>query len=109
MSIAKNSEASRRIDMTTVQTEVRKRSVLGHVVKWVFILFNVLMLTWLIFGIGGATEGYEQMSEAEQAGTAIGAGIGVMMILTIWVLGDIILGIGVLLTRGRKIITTTEQ
>ncbi|EHU01692.1 hypothetical protein CKS_0132 [Pantoea stewartii subsp. stewartii DC283] len=38
-------------------------------------------------------------SDAERAGAAIGAGLGVMAIGGIWVIGDIILGILVLFTR----------
>lgn len=73
-----------------------------------FIGFNVLMVVWMIAGLGAAGEGYDQMSEAQKAGTNIGAGIGMMFILVVWALGDIILGLAVLLTRGKKIIITRE-
>lgn len=76
-----------------------KRGFFGKMFKWTFILFNVLMLWWLIGGVGAATEGMEAMSEAEKAGAAMGTGIGAMMIMTIWVIGDIILGSFVLFTR----------
>ena len=52
--------------------------------------------------MGAATEGMEVMSEAEKAGTAIGAGIGMAMIFGIWVFGDIILGLFVLITRPKS-------
>lgn len=89
-----------------VQIETRRRSFVGKLVKWSFIGFNILMLIWLIAGLGGAGQGMDEMTEAQRTGTAIGAGIGAMFIFIIWVLGDIILGIAVLLTRGKKIITT---
>jgi hypothetical protein len=91
-----------------VQVETRKRSFTGKLVKWSFIFFNILMLIWLIGGMNAAGDGYEAMSEAEKAGTAIGAGIGAMFIVSIWAMGDIILGLLVLLTRGKKIITTEQ-
>lgn len=89
-----------------VQTETRKRGFFGTLVKWTFILFNILMVAWLIGGINAATEGMDTMSGAEQAGVAIGTGIGAFMIMTIWAIGDVILGIMVLLSRGKKIIVT---
>ena len=85
-----------------VQLRQPKRSFFGNLFKWVFIAFNVLMAIWFIFGMGAATEGMEGMSEAEQAGTAIGAGIGGALILGIWVCGDIILGLVVLFTRPKS-------
>lgn len=90
----------------TIQIETRQRSFGGKLIKWLFIAFNILMIIWLVTGLNSAGQGYSKMSQAEQAGTAIGAGIGVMLISVIWVLGDIILGLAVLLTRGKKIITT---
>jgi uncharacterized paraquat-inducible protein A len=80
-----------------------KRSFFGKLVKYAFIAFNILMLLWLIFGIGGAAESIETAgSEAEQAGAAIGTGLGAMMIIFIWVAGDVVLGLMTLLTRAKK-------
>ena len=31
-----------------------KRTLFGKLVKWTFIGFNILMLLWMIFGVGGA-------------------------------------------------------
>ena len=79
------------------------RSFFGKIVKWVFIGFNILMLLWMIFGMGGAAESYDKLgSNAEKAGAAIGTGIGAMMIMFIWGFGDLILGIMVLLTRPKN-------
>lgn len=76
------------------------RSFMGKLFKWTFILFNILMLVWLVGGMMSAGEVIQTaQSSAEQAGAAIGTGIGVMMILTLWAIGDILLGIFVLFTR----------
>lgn len=80
-----------------------KRSFFGKLVKWSFIGFNILMLLWMIFGIGGAADTVNTAaSDAEKAGAAIGTGLGAMMIAFIWVAGDVVLGIVLLLTRPKK-------
>jgi uncharacterized paraquat-inducible protein A len=80
-----------------------KRSVFGKIIKYTFIGFNILMLLWFIFGIGGAAESIESAgSDAEQVGAAIGTGLGAMMIIFIWVAGDVVLGLMTLLTRAKK-------
>ena len=35
-----------------IRQEVRKRGFFGHIFKWMFILFNIVMLVWLIVGLG---------------------------------------------------------
>jgi hypothetical protein len=57
------------------------------------------MAWWLIGGFMAATDGYDKLNSAEQTGAAIGTSIGVMLILGIWVIGDIILGLFVMFTR----------
>lgn len=79
-----------------------KRGFFGKIIKWSFILFNVLMAYWLFAGVGAATDGMTEMSEAQKAGTAVGAGLGAMLIVSIWAIGDIILGLFVLFTRPQK-------
>lgn len=76
-----------------------KRTILGKIVKYVFILFNIFMLWWMIAGVGDAAEKTSSLSGAEQAGAAIGTGIGAIMIAVIWLLGAVVLGLFVLLTR----------
>jgi len=88
-----------------VQLRKPKRGFFGKLDKWGFIGFNILMAIWLVGGMGAATdylEGMEAMSEAEKAGAAIGTGLGAAMILSIWVIGDIILGLFVLFTRPKS-------
>jgi len=60
------------------------------------------MVAWLFGGMGAATEGMETMSEAERAGTAIGAGIGGFMVIVIWAIGDIILGLFMMMTQPKS-------
>ena len=85
-----------------VQLRKPKRGFFGKLVKWGFIGFNILMVIWLVGGMGAATEGMQAMSEAEKAGVAIGTGFGVAIILSIWVIGDIILGLFVMFTRPKS-------
>lgn len=75
----------------------------GKIVKWSFIGFNVLMLLWLVTGVGGAAENIDNAgSEAERAGAAIGTGLGAMVIIFIWLVGAVILGLMTMLTRAKK-------
>lgn len=83
-----------------VQLRKPKRGFWGKLIKYTFIGFNLLMAWALIAGLGAAGETVSAASSsAEQAGAAIGTGIGAAMILSIWVFGDIILGLFVLFTR----------
>ncbi|EHD23656.1 MULTISPECIES: zinc ribbon domain-containing protein [Brenneria] len=76
------------------------RSLFGKLVKWIFILFNIFMIYSAFVGIGGSGEVIQSAgSDAERAGAAIGTGIGLFMLGTIWVIGDIIIGMFVFLTR----------
>ncbi|HDJ1440804.1 TPA: hypothetical protein PPN70_003247 [Serratia rubidaea] len=82
--------------------QVRKpqRSIFGKIVKWVFILFNIFMIYSVFAGLGGSGEVINNAAtDAERAGAAVGTGIGVMMLGTLWVIGDIIIGMLVLFTR----------
>ena len=84
-----------------VRLKKPKRGFFGKIFKWSFIAFNLLMAWWLIAGMTSATRGLGGMSSAHQAGAALGTGIGAMLVLGIWAVGDIILGLLVLLTRPR--------
>lgn len=75
-----------------------KRSFVGKIFLWLFYLFNVLMVIWLVSGLGSVAD-METTNEYEQAGAAIGTGLGVMFIMTIWVIGDIITGLLAFFTR----------
>lgn len=91
----------------TIQVEKRKRGIFGWIFLLIFWVFNAAMLTAVIVGMGGSAEHAATLSsEAEKAGAGIGMVLGLGMLLSVWVMGDIILGVLVLLTRGKKIITT---
>lgn len=77
-----------------------RRSIMGYIFKWSFILFNILMFWWWFSSTGDATQTIANSSnDAEQLGTAIGGAIGASIIFGVWFFGDFILGILVLFTR----------
>lgn len=95
--------------MATVQKEVRKRGFFGKIVKWIFILFNVLMIVWLFSYCSHVADMSQTLTDdAEKAGAAIGGAMGTGFLLSIWAAGDIILGIFAFFTRGTKYIITEE-
>ncbi len=73
---------------------------------WVIVVINALFLIWLIGGLASVADECAGVTgrdlEACEAGTAIGAGIGAGIILTFWVLVDIILGIVWLVTKPKR-------
>jgi hypothetical protein len=77
-----------------------RRGPIGLVIKWTFILWNILMIVWLISGLASASQ-LAVHNAAEETGRAIGTAIGVWMIMVVWMVGSIILGILVLLSRPR--------
>jgi hypothetical protein len=78
-----------------------KRSIFGKLVIMLFWLFNVIMVVWIWGGGGEAIQTTQTLSGAEQVGAAIGTGIGITMLVIIWLIGAIILGIMSLLTRAK--------
>lgn len=76
------------------------RSFFGKLVKYLFFAWNLFMATWLVVGTSSAAKNINgAQTGAEQAGAAIGTGIGMMMILVVWTFGAIIIGLFVLVTR----------
>lgn len=93
-----------------VQRHIRKRGFFGKLFKILFIVFNILMLAWVVSY--WATIGQQvgaSGSEAAKAGAAIGATLGTGMLLFFWVAGAVILGLITMLTRGETIVITEEQ
>jgi len=84
-----------------VQLKKPKRGFFGKLFKWLFILFNLLMVVWLFsyFGLIGESLDTTTTNSAEEAGTLIGGSIGSFFLIMVWALGDIILGLFVLFTR----------
>jgi len=79
------------------------RSLFGKIIKWGFIIFNLIMLMWVFGGGGAASDAVATAgSDAEAAGAAIGGALGMGMLFGLWVVGDIILGIFVLFTRPKS-------
>lgn len=77
-----------------------RRGLIGFLFKWAFILFNVLMAYALYAGsTAGGRIVAEAKSDAQAAGAIIGTGLGVGVLLFVWLVGDVILGLIVLLTR----------
>lgn len=96
--------------MGQVQTMTYKRGFFGVLIKWAFIAFNILMVAWVISALSVTGEQMNQAAtSAEQAGTAIGATLGLGLIIGLWVAGAIIGGIAVFLTRGKAIIRTQDR
>ncbi len=72
---------------------------------WVVLAWNALMIAFIIIGVASNNStsncgqlGQQLCNQANQAGTVIGVGI----IVVIWVIGDIILGILWLVTKGNR-------
>ena len=83
--------------MAIVRKEVSDRTVFGKIVKWLFILFNILMIVILLRGCAAVSEvAVNTQDSAAAAGVGLGATLGVGMLLVFWVMGDIIIGIVVL-------------
>ena len=91
-----------------------------RVMTWLVLAFNLLMLIWLVAGVGGAAqEGITDCAglagralsncEAGNAGTAVGAGIGAAIIIFLWAMGDVILGVIWLVTRKKEPQTVIVQ
>jgi hypothetical protein len=86
-----------------VRREKYERTAFGKLIKWAFIGFNIMMFIWIVSGLS-AVSNMEVHSAAEEAGRAIGSAIGFAGLLTLWAIGDVILGILVVFSRGDKII-----
>ena len=74
---------------------------------WVILIIQVLFVVWIVAGTSSATSNCDGLIgsdlELRQAGTAIGAGIGIALVIFLWVVVDIILGVIWLITnRGQR-------
>lgn len=64
-----------------------QRTLMGKISKWAFILFNLWMI-YLFLDLGGQ----DKMSDAAK-------GLGAVVLLPLWAMGDLILGLFVLFTK----------
>lgn len=94
------SDSALRCPSCGKQLRKSRRSLFGKLIKWIFILFNLFMIYAVFAGLGGTGEVINSASsEAERAGATLGAGLGLMVLGSIWVIGDVIIGTLVFLTR----------
>ena len=97
---AQVSDTAFKCPQCAFQLRKPKRGIMGKLFKWLFILFNILMIIWLFSAMAGVGDAASTATtDAEKAGTAIGATLGFGMLMGIWVFGDIILGLLVLFTK----------
>lgn len=68
-----------------------------RIFMWVFLAIQVLFIVWLIGGGISASDTSDCVgvnADACEAGTAIGTGIGIALILGLWCIVDLLLGVG---------------
>jgi len=89
--------------------ERRRRGVFGWIMLTLFWAWHVLMIAWFVSSVSGmATVVNDAASEAQRSGAAIGATLGVGIILFFWVAGTLIFGALAFFTRGRREIIEVE-
>jgi hypothetical protein len=71
----------------------------GKLAIFAFWGFNLLMVFWIWGGSKIAMERQGALTGAEAAGAAIGTGLGISMLIVLWLFGAVILGLMALLTR----------
>jgi hypothetical protein len=89
--------------MSEVYIEKRKRGFFGWLFLIVFILWNALMVLFLISMIMTTNNLMQTTAPGgESTGTAIGVGFSFIMLIIVWALGSVITGLLALVTRGSK-------
>lgn len=66
---------------------------------WALVIWTGLMLLWVVTGVSAVGNMSPAGSQVEQAGRAVGAGIGVTFIVLIWFVGFIVLALVWLMSR----------
>lgn len=80
-----------------------ERSAVGKALKWTFVLFNIAMVVWILVAMGVfESVDPDTQKEALPHGTEQAAGLGVSMIVMIWLICNAVLGVLVWDTRARK-------
>jgi len=88
------------------------RSLVGTVFKWWFIIFNILMIFWILsIGNEAGDAIDESESEFEEDVNAAAGGIAMTMVCGVWFIGAIIFGMLAMVTKpsGTVITTTVPQ
>jgi hypothetical protein len=73
--------------------------------SWVVLIWNALMVVAIVAGVASAHNGQNCGGLSQQAcsdATTAGAAIGVTIIVVIWLVGDVLLGILWLVTKGNR-------
>jgi len=73
-----------------------------RIFRWFFLAIQVLFLVWIIAGGNSANDNVDCGTLSAQAcsdAAAVGTGIGIALIVILWVIVDIILGITYLIFR----------
>lgn len=84
---------------TSTNPAVRKKR---RVFRWVFLALQALFLVWIITGGHAAASSHCDPNLSASACTAarqVGGGIGVLVIIFVWLAVDVILGVGYLIFR----------
>jgi len=72
-------------------------------ILWAFIGFNLFMIFWMITELGGTSKHLkEATSTAERIGISIGTRLGTSIMISIWVAGDVILGLFAFFNKSKK-------
>ena len=96
--------------MTTTRIERRKRGFFGWVFALMFWGFNLLMVLVMGSALFSLGEGAAELTTAaEEAGYAIGATLGMGLLLTVWAAGSLILGLLMFATRGSRVVIETHS
>lgn len=93
-----------------IYVERRRRGFFGWIFLAIFIAWNALMILWLVSAIVSMGVLIESAAtDAERAGSGIGAGIATTFILIIWAAGAIVTGLLAMVTRGGKTVVTRRN
>lgn len=79
-----------------------QRTRIGIVVKWLFVIFNIAMCSWVLVAMG-IFDSVDTTSQAKALphGTENAAGMGVSMIVMVWLICNAVFGILLWDTRTR--------
>lgn len=88
------------VNGTPAETPAKKRR---HIFRWVFLAIQALYIIWIITGATSVShQSCTNLSaQACTAAKQVGGGIGVLLIVFLWLATDVILGVGYLIFRKR--------
>jgi hypothetical protein len=89
-------------DVQTITTMVEKPRKKKRIFLWFFLAVQAIFIVWIVTGMGGADipdcsglKGNKADNcEMEAAATGIGTGIGVMLVVGLWMTVDFFLAVG---------------